>query len=238
MKAVTRFSLAALALGLVAAPASAQLAGLPVGYMPAGTGVTIGGTFGMGLNSDAENLSGDKTMSAGGMVTIGLPAFWVGAGASYFDMSGDGALKDISFGGQAGYKLPLAPGGPVSVGLVAGVSYMSNSDFDFKTLFVPAGLTIAFNVPSTSVSVTPWASPQFRWTRVSNGGSASEASFGASGGISIGLPVGVGFDLSVDWNRIPADAFGDVGAPALNPILVGFGVHYTIKTPGLGGGGM
>ena len=220
MKAVARFSLAALALGLIAAPASAQLAGLPVVYMPAGTGVTIGGMFGRGLNNDSGKFS-----SAGGMVTIGLPSFWVGAGASYFDFS---TLKDISFGGQAGFKIPLPPSTPVSLGIVAGASYMSN-DFggalgSIKTLFIPAGATIAFNVPSTGVSVTPWASPQFRYVRVSNGTSASNSSWGVSGGVGIGLPMGIGFDLALDYD---GESKGMVG---------GVGLHYTIKTPGLGGG--
>jgi hypothetical protein len=221
MKAVARFSLAALALGLVAAPASAQLAGLPVVYAPASTGVTIGGMFGRGLNDDSGKFS-----SAGGMITIGLTSFWVGAGASYFDFD---VLKDISFGGQAGYKLPLPPSTPVSLGVVAGVSYMSN-DFglagDVKTLFVPAGLTIALNMPSTGVSVTPWASPQFRYVRVSNGTSASNSSWGVSGGVSVGLPVGLGIDLALDYD---GESKGMVG---------GAGLHYTIRTPGLGGGGM
>jgi hypothetical protein len=221
MKAVARFSLAALALGLVAAPASAQLAGLPVVYQPAGTGVTIGGMFGRGLNEDSGKLN-----SAGGMVTIGLPMFWVGAGASYFDFD---TAKDISFGGQAGYKIPLPPSTPVSVGVVAGASYMSNSDLDMKTLFVPAGVTIAINVPSTSVSVTPWVSPQFRYTRVSiSGESGSESQFGGSGGVSIGLPMGVGFDVAIDYNHLPG----------VSQISGGVGLHYTIKTPGLGGAGM
>jgi hypothetical protein len=221
MKAVARFSLAALALGLVAAPASAQLAGLPVVYMPAGTGVTIGGMFGRGLNNDSGKLS-----SAGGMVTIGLPTFWVGAGASYFDFD---VLKDISFGGQLGFKLPLPPTTPVTLGVVAGVSYMSN-DFgtlgDRKTLFVPAGLAVAINVPSTSVAVTPWASPTFRYYRVSNGASASESNFGVSGGVSVGFPMGFGIDLAIDYD---AESKGLVG---------GAGLHYTIRTPSTGGGGM
>jgi hypothetical protein len=222
MKAVARFSVAALALGLVAAPASAQLAGLPVVYAPAGTGVTIGGMFGRGLNNDSG-----KFNSAGGMVTIGLPNFWVGAGASYFDFD---VLKDISFGGQAGYKLPLPPTTPVSVAIVAGASYMSNdlggTLGSVKTLFIPAGASIGFNVPSASVAVTPWVSPQFRYMRVSNGGSASNSSWGVSGGVGIGLPMGVGFDLAVDYD---GESKGFVG---------GAGIHYTIKTPGLGGGGM
>jgi hypothetical protein len=218
MKAVARFSLAALALALVAAPASAQLAGLPVVYNPAGTGVTIGGMFGRGLNNDSGKLN-----SAGGMITIGLPMFWVGAGASYFDFD---VLKDISFGGQAGYKLPLPPSTPVSVAIVAGASYMSNDlgAGSLKTLFIPAGAAISINVPSTSVAISPWASPQFRYMRVSNGTSVSNSSWGVSGGVGIGLPMGVGFDLALDYD-------GETKA-----MVGGVGLHYTIKTPGLGGG--
>jgi hypothetical protein len=233
MKAVARFSLAALALGLMAAPASAQLSGLPVVYAPASTGITIGGMYGRGLNDDSGKLN-----SAGGMVTIGLPAFQVSAGASYYGFGGDFPIEKVSFGGNAGYKLPLPPSTPVTLMVVAGVGYVSPEGGSILT--VPAGLTLGINVPATSVSVTPWVSPQFRYTRISPdvGDGASESSFGVSGGLSVGLPVGVGIDLAVDWNRIPADAFGDVGAPSLNQITIGAGLHYTIKTPSLGGGGM
>jgi hypothetical protein len=217
MKAVARFSLAALALGLVAAPASAQLLGLPVVFAPASAGITIGGMFGRGLN-DASG----KANSAGGMLTYGGGMFQVGAGASYFDFD---LAKTISFGGNVGVNLPLGPSLPVKIMIVGGASYASKNGV--KTLFIPGGVTFGFNVPSTSVSVTPWVSPQIRYTRIDLGaGSGSSTDFGGSGGISIGLPMGVGFDVALDYTNVSGGS----------PFLVGAGIHYTIKTPGSGTG--
>jgi hypothetical protein len=218
MKVVARFSLAALALGLVAAPASAQLLGLPVVYAPAPAGITIGGMFGRGLN-DASG----KANSAGGMLTYGGPMFQVGAGASYFDFD---LAKTISFGGNAGVSLPLGPTLPVKILVVAGVSYASKDGV--KNLNVPAGVTFGFNVPSTSVTVTPWVSPQIRYSRIDpgTGTTFSNTDFGGSGGISIGLPMGLGFDVAVDYTNVSGGS----------PFLVGGGIHYTIKTPGAGSG--
>lgn len=219
MKAVGRFSLAALALGLVAAPAQAQLFGLPVAYSPAAAGVTIGGMFGRGLNT-----ASGKSNSAGGMVTIGLPTFQVSAGASYVGFGGDNPIEKISFGGNAGYKLPLPPETPVSVAVVAGVGYLSADGT--TQLSVPVGPALSINVPSTGVAVTPWVSPQFRYFRTSGGGfSGSSSSWGVAGGVCVGFGPGVGVNLALDYHG-ESEAF-----------LVGAGLHYTIKTPGLGGGG-
>jgi hypothetical protein len=218
MKAVARFSLAALALGLVAAPASAQLLGLPVVFAPAPAGITIGGMFGRGLNT-----ASGKANSAGGMFTYGGGMFQVGAGASYFDFD---VAKTISFGGNVGVNLPLGPSLPVKIMIVGGASYASKNGV--KNMFIPGGVTFGFNVPSTGVSVTPWVSPQVRYSRIDpgTGTTFSSTDFGGSGGISIGLPVGVGFDLALDYTNVSGGS----------PFLVGAGIHYTIKTPGSGAG--
>ena len=213
MKTIVRISLGVLALGLVANEAAAQLAGLPVNYAPAAAGVTIGGMFGRGLN-DASG----KANSAGGMLSYGANMFWVGAGASYFDFD---VAKTVSFGGNVGVNLPLGPSLPVKIAIVAGAGYASKSGV--KNMVIPAGVTLAFNVPSTSVSVTPWLSPQVRHLRTDPGtGTVSTTKFGGSGGLSVGLPMGVGFDLALDYTNIS-------GA---SPLLVGAGLHYTFKTGG------
>lgn len=228
MKAVSSLSAAALALGLAAGTASAQVSGIPVNYAPAATGVTVHAEYGRGLNDESGKIN-----SIGGGVTLGLPMFQVGAALSYFGLK-DTEPQEISFGGHAAYKLPLPPTTPVTLSVVAGLGYTS-FDAGGNTLLVPAGVTLGIKVPSTSVDVMPWVSPQFRLTRVSNGTSESESSFGASGGVSIGLPVGVGFDLMLDWNRIPENAFGST-APSANQISFGIGAHYLIQVPSLSGG--
>jgi len=216
MKVVSRISIGALALAAFAAPAAAQLSGLPAyNYAPAPVGVTVSGMFGKGLN-DASG----KTSSVGGMLTYGANMFWVGAGASYFDMSG-GGLKAVSFGGNVGVNLPLGESLPVKVAVVAGLGYMSKSGF--KTMTVPAGVTLALKVPASGMTVVPWISPGLRYLRADAGeGWASTTKFGGSGGISFGLPMGVGFDIALDYTNVSGGS----------PLLFGGGLHYTFKTGG------
>jgi hypothetical protein len=215
MKTIVRLSLAVLALGVMSDVASAQLLGLPAyNYVPAAAGVTVSGMFGRGLN----NASG-KLNSAGGMITYGQQMFWVGVGGSYADFSN---AKVPSFGGNVGVNLPLGPSLPVKVAVVGGLGYASKNGA--KSMTVPAGVTLAIDVPSPSVSVTPWVSPGIRYLRVDPGTGtwASTTKFGLSGGLSVTLPMGVGADAVVDYTNIS-------GA---SPLVGGIGLHYNFKTGG------
>lgn len=224
MRAISSISAAALALGLIAVPASAQVAGMPVNLAPRGTGVTVHGEYGRGLNDQSG-----KTNSVGGGVVLGLPTFQVGAGASFFDF-GDNGAEEISFGAHAGYALPLPPATPVSLSIVAGVGVTSfdvSATESATTIFVPAGVTVGFDIPSPTLSVTPWVSPQFRYTRTgetSVSPSFSNSDFGVSGGLNITLPVGLGFSGLLDYDNA-SEAF-----------LVGGGLYYAIQVPSLAPG--
>ena len=222
---VVSLSAVALALGALAVPASAQVAGLPVNYAPVPTGVTVHGTFGRGLNDNSG-----KANTIGGGVTLGLPTFQVGAAASYFDLDG---AKDISFGGHGMFSLPLPPATPVSIGIVAGVGIVSQdiplTTESVTTIFVPAGAVLSIDVPSPTLDVTPWISPQFRYSRTGSVGtlpSTSNSSWGVSGGLSLGLPMGLGFHVLGDYDG-NSEAF-----------LVGGGVHFSVAVPSLGVPGM
>jgi hypothetical protein len=217
MKTIVRLSCAVLGIGLVTNVASAQLEGLPAyNYAPAQAGVTVSGMFGRGLN-DASG----KANSAGGMLTYGADMFWVGGGASYFDFS---EAKIVSFGGNVGVNLPLGPELPVKVAVVAGAGYWSKEGVNALT--VPAGVTLAINVPSPTLSVTPWISPGIRYLRTSvNDISASTTKFGGSGGLTVTLPMGFGFDVAIDYTNISGSS----------PLVVGGGLHYNFQT---GGGAM
>ncbi len=216
MKIITSLSAAALGLGLVAAPASAQLAGVPVNFAPVGSGVMVQGDFGRGLKEGINDVN-----SVAAMVTVGMPNFQIGAGASMFGLGEDDPLPKISFGVAAGYKLALGPDGPIGLSLHAGLGYLDIEGL--KTMFVPVGPTITLRVPSTGMSVTPWISPQFRWVRLSNGGSISNSDFGVSGGVILGLPAGFGVQASIDYDN------------AGEAMTLGVGAHVKISSPGLGG---
>lgn len=229
---VVSLSAAALALGALAAPASAQQFGIPVDYAPAATGVTIVGTFGLQVKvPDLLGVSPEKQNAAGGMVTIGLPSFQISAGASYTNIGKTSDDEEISFGGSGMFTLPLPPGTPVTLGIVAGVGIMS-VDVGTETqsnIFVPAGVVLSLDVPSPALDVTPWISPQFRYFRSGSVGvnpSAGNSDFGVSGGVRIGLPMGLGFHVLGDYDN------------ASEVFLVGAGLHFSITVPSLGVPGM
>ena len=215
----------ALALGLTASVASAQMQGLPVYGAVGGVGVTIMGDYGRGLNDESG-----KTNYFGGRIELGLPMVNIYAGAGSVKPEGEGAESKIAFGGGLAVKLLKGPDAPVGVGIQAGAGYVSYTGYNF--LRVPAGVLLAFNVPSTEVAVTPWIMPRAEWQQYSpeTGDSQSEFGFGASGGLSIVLPMGLDFHAAIDWMTISWTE-----GESTQPLVVGVGASYHITVPSLGG---
>ncbi|MDH5551650.1 MAG: hypothetical protein OEZ42_17340, partial [Gemmatimonadota bacterium] len=58
------------------------------------------------------------------------------------------------------------------------------------------------------------------------GVSDSEVGFGASGGIMVTAPMGIGAHATLDWYTI--------GTPKVKPMHVSAGLHYKITVPSLG----
>jgi hypothetical protein len=218
------FALVALILGLSSEAASAQMHGLPVYGAVGGVGVTLMGDFGRGLNDDS-----DKSNYFGGRIELGLPMVNLYAGAGTVKPEGDLAESSITFGGGAHVKLLKGPDAPVGVGVQAGLGYLSEDGATFMR--VPFGVVLAFNVPSTGVAVTPWIAPRAEWQRISVEGfdSESKIGFGASGGLSIVLPVGLDFHAALDWMTIEF-----VEGFSFKPLVVGVGASYHITVPSLG----
>ncbi len=230
---LARTAALALALALVAGPARAQIFNQPVYYQPThGIGLTIAGDFALGVNSDAELVFGEKPLAYGGRITLGVPKFTVTAGASMINPKG-GLDSEIGFGANFGVSLFNVPAVPVAVALQAGVGYVKfgggGPGSDVTNLDLPLGVALGLKVPSPVLSITPWVAPRLHVQRVSVSGlSASETGFGASGGINIGLPTGLGFHAALDWLSI-AD---------VNPLRLGVGAHFKFSIPGLGMVGM
>lgn len=218
-------ALAALVGGLVAQSAAAQLHGNAVYPAMPGTGVTIAGDVALTMNDDAKVL-GETAYFAGGRVTLGLPMFSVWAGAGYVPIGVEGVDKEITFGGGVGVNVLNAPLMPVSFSFQAGVGYLSETDG--STMIVPAGALVVLNVPTPGISFKPWVMPGIRWVRYSpdGGDSDSEIGFGASGGVMVGLPMGLGVHATLDWMTI--------GDPSTKPLYLSVGLFYKIGVPGLG----
>lgn len=216
-----RLSVVVSVFGLVASPALAQMLGNPVYFSPKqAVGLTIAGDYGRGLNDNSG-----KTNYFGGRATLGLPMVAITAGVGSAKASVGDAL--MSFGGDVAVKVLKGPMVPVTVSLQAGLGY--NSESGVKTMHIPVGAALAFNVKSPGASVEPWVAPRLDMMRVSAGGaSATDTNIGASGGVNVSMPSGLGFHVAADYIAVSGAA----------PILVGLGVHYNINIPSLGPVGM
>jgi len=218
----------ALAMGLVAEAASAQLAGNPVYAINPGVGVTINADFGRGLNDESG-----KTQFMGGRVVLGVPmvSFWVGGGI--WDPR-TGADKETSLGGGAAINIIKAPLLPVALTLQVGGATLSCGD-ECSDLHFVAGPALRVNVPTPGIGIEPWIMPRVHMTRFSfMGESASQTGFGASAGINVNLPMGLGLHAAVDFASLPDVTEGALTIPDMSPMYGGIGIHYKIALPSLG----
>ena len=221
----------ALAMGLVAESASAQLAGNPVYAINPGVGVTLNGDFGRGLNDESG-----KGNYFGGRVVLGVPmvSFWVGAGQ--YDSRLPNADKEITLGGGAAINLVKAPMLPVALSLQVGGGTVGCGT-DCSKLNVVAGPALKINVPTPGIGIEPWVMPRFHMSRESDAGVVvTQTGFGASGGLNISLPMGLGLHTVVDFTSLPekTTAAGVLEAAKRSPLTVGIGLHYKISVPSLG----
>jgi opacity protein-like surface antigen len=220
----------ALAMGLVAEAASAQLASNPVYAINPGVGITLAGDFGRGLNDESG-----KTQFYGGRVILGVPmlSFWVGGGV--WDPRSSFVDKQTALGGGAAINLIKAPVLPVALTLQVGGSTLSCGDECDSDIHLVAGPALRINVPTPGVGIEPWVMPRVHMSRYSaDGETATQTGFGASAGINVNLPVGLGFHAAVDFSKLPDVTEGTLVMPDMSPMYGGIGIHYKIAVPSLG----
>jgi len=211
----------ALTMGLVTESASAQVYGNPVYAINPQVGVTLNAEYGRGINDDSG-----KDQVFAGRVVLGVPmvSFWVGGGM--WDSRIDGADKEVAISGGAAINLIKAPILPVALTLQVGAGTIS-FDTDWRLLSVVAGPALKVNVPTPGIGIEPWIMPRLEYQRMSYlDNSDSEVGFGASGGLNVNLPNGLGFHAALDILSI--------GDPSASPMTAGVGIHYTIAVPSLG----
>jgi len=227
---------------LAAAPALAQLQSLPVYFSPkGGTGLTLDVDFGR----DASNkLAGVPTLNhpttIGGRAYLGIPFVTLGVGAAAYDPKLTSTKSEVQYMGSAALKVFGGALIPVAVSLQAGVGYLKQGSGTFatKTTNVPVGVGVAINVPTPGASIEPWAAARVHINAVSyNTSSGTQAGVGLSGGVNLGLPIGVGAHVALDWSRFGAKPASPIPAlqQKIERLTVGVGIHYTIKLPGLPG---
>jgi hypothetical protein len=203
-----------------AVPAAAQMYGNPV-YVPVGmgTGVSLAGDFGRGLN-DASL----KTTYFGARASVALPFFYVTAGVGSVKPDEDlvGATEsEMTFGGNVGFKILNLPLLPVKVAAQAGAGYLKSGDY--KQLDIPVALALGLSFPM--VPVKPWIAPRLHVRLADAGGvSDTEVRFGGSLGVNASFgPLGV--HAALDYIKFPGSD--------TSPLVLGAGASVGLTLPGL-----
>lgn len=207
----------ALVLGVMPTSASAQLANFPVTVSPHhGTGLGVGVLYGRGLNTNSR-----KSNAFGAGARLGLGKFNIAAGAvSVSDVvTFAGEESKISFAGQLEFVVLQPVASPIAISIFGGAGTMS----DFGTV-IPFGVGIGISPPMVGASVEIWAAPRYQIFSP-DGGGGSVNDFGASGGVRIGLPGGLGFSAAIDWVNVEGGS----------PLLFGATIGYRFTLPGLPG---
>lgn len=208
----------ALASAVGAAPAAAQVAGLPVFNSGVGTGI--------GIYADAgfPNADAGKGHTYGLTGTVGLGP--LGITATVASNKPDGGTSDTWLGATANIKLFGGPLIPVSVNAQVGAGFASNiQGGGIDVINVPFGLGIVANIPSPALSIKPWIAPRMEYMRVKNGsGTNSQTKFGLSAGVNLGLAMGLTIRAAYDTIKLDG---------GLSPSTFSIGVGYAIHVPGL-----
>jgi hypothetical protein len=211
---------AALLLALAAAPAAAQVRGIPV--------YNSGVPRGLGLYADL----GFPNERAGGGTGYGVTAkagfglFGVSAMLSSYNPDGP-VGSEVSVGGTVNYRVFGGPLVPLSVTLQGGVGYArpDNDLFpDVDEWHIPVGVGLALTIPNPALAIRPWLAPRVDIVRTSPGGeSETDTNFGLSGGLELNLLSGLGLHAAYDA------VFADGGTAG----VFGVGAHYSFRVPGL-----
>jgi hypothetical protein len=160
-----------------------------------------------------------------------MVSFWVGGGL--YDAR-TGADKEVTIGGGAAINLIKAPVLPVALTLqVGGATVGCGTDCSVLNVF--AGPALKVNLPTPGIGIEPWIMPRVHMSRTSFGGeSLTQKGIGASGGVNINLPMGLGFHAAVDFANLGETTSGVMTALSRSPMTAGIGLHYKIAVPSLG----
>ena len=242
------FLVATLGLSLaLATPARAQLQGMPVYFSPkGGTGITIDGDFGRVASYEQGGQTfPDHPYAIGGRAYLGFPIvpITIGVGAATYNPNISTLQTETQFMGSLAYKIFGSSVLPIAISLQTGAGYLKlgNGTNAAKTVSVPVGLGFALNLPTPGASLEPWVAGRAQINATSTGGNGTSASetrvgIGVSGGITLGLPMGLGLHVAVDWSSFNAKPSSAIlnDQENLRQVVLGVGVHYAIKLPGFG----
>src|SRR5690242_3220356 len=156
----------ALAVG-AAAPASAQLAGMPVWNSPkGGTGLTISGDLGKPDNN------GGKGTAFGARASLGLANLTISAGFSSWKPASYTSSVS-SFGADAAFRVIGGSLIPVAINLQLGAAtsgkVSSGGPVNIpSTTTMTGAVGISASIPSPGISIEPYFSPGLRYVKYSD----------------------------------------------------------------------
>jgi len=223
-------ALAALLSASFAAPLGAQLNSMPVHYSPkGGTGFTVYGDFGKGLNEE----SGENTAFAARAV-LGVSAITLGVGVGTVNASIPGLSEDQNnFQWMAMAAFRILGGGPIPAAINIQAGYSRLASDSTAEVRVPVGVGLSVSAPVPGVTLEVWGAPRVSYRRVTVGAtSETQTGFGISGGINFGFSIGLGGYVALDWQSLSDVTDGDFPLIGGNPALLGVGVSWNIKLPG------
>ncbi len=195
---------------LLAAPAAAQLLGMPVWNSPkGGTGFTVNGDYGM----PDDNAGGGSAFGA--RATAGFSKFTVYAGVT--NWAGDLDMDITSFGGGAAFRVIGGSLMPVSVNLLVGGATGSIEDLDENLSQVVAGAGLSASLPIPGFGIEPYVNVTNRWVMFND---ETDSGFGATFGANLTMGI---FGVHLAYDTYTLD---DVSQS-----VFGIGAHVSIKAP-------
>ncbi len=218
---------------LLAGPAVAQMNSLPVCFNPkSGTGLMVAVDLGRGINEES-----DKNTAVAFRTALGIGPVTIGGGVGIVKPGEGGTIGQKTQTQYMGnFALRLFGGGllPVSVSFQGGVGVLDISEINKKIVTVPVGLGIGFSIPTPGFSFDPWIAGRYTLVRNKEAlGTANQNSFGISAGLNFNFLMGLGFHVAGDWQSNPAEL--TLGIPKNKPFVLGIGLNYTFRIPGLPG---
>ncbi len=221
---------AALLLAVLAQPAAAQLNSMPVLYSPkGGTGFTLYGDFGKGMNDESR-----KNTAFGAHAVLGVSAISLGVGVGTV-IAGIGGLDENSFQWMGMAAFRILGGGvlPAALTVQAGYGRLAPNDTTAE-VNIPVGIGISVSAPIPGFTLELWGAPRFNVRRVTvNDATETQTGFGLSAGINVGFSIGLGGYVAMDWVSLSDESGGDFPLIGRSPAILGVGLSFNIKLPGV-----
>jgi hypothetical protein len=224
------FSLAWLAVLLIAAPATGQLVGFPTFAVPSGgddAAIAVAGQFSRGLNTDSgeNNAFGAYVIRSSRMVSFNVAGGSIRSGVGEF-----------TYGAQVALHLVRNSNDDATISLQGGAGYFAQSANDDNGLTGDLTVTnfpigLAFEVqPGENARI--WMMPRLNWTQTKVGSdSLTRRDFGFSVGISASAENGWGMHAAFDFADLKEIVEDDVVTSAAGtPVVAAIGLHYVFGT--------